>query len=194
MSPRSSVAGAAKTRSKIVTTALRIAANEGFQATTLGRLAGELRMSKSGVIGPFGTMDELQLAAVTEAIQAFTLAVWKPAARETPGLPRLLRICETWLDYISGTSYVGGCFTSAEHHPSQAVRAAVADALRGWRQALASDVEVARLAGDLRPEGDAMDVAFELNAIALGAAQARRLDLDPVADQRAMRAMRRVLT
>jgi hypothetical protein len=70
----------------------------------------------------------------------------------------------------------------------------VADALRGWRQVLASDVEVARLGGDLRSEADAMDVAFELNAIALGVAQARRLKLDPVADQRAMCAMRRVLT
>jgi AcrR family transcriptional regulator len=172
---------------------MRIAAHEGFEAVSLGRLAGDLEMSKSGVLGPFGTMEELQAEAARAAIDSFTRAVWQPVEAETPGLPRLLALCDAWVDYLGGRSYVGGCFTSAEHHDSRLLRTTVADALRGWQRVLAADVRTAVAAGDVSADTDPDDVAFTINAIALGVGQARRMATDPQAPERARRAMRRAL-
>jgi AcrR family transcriptional regulator len=193
MSPRSSFADAHRTRRRIVARAMRVAADEGFEAVSLGRLAGDLHMSKAGVAGPFGSVEELQLEAVAEAIETFTRAVWEPAAGEAAGLPRLLRIFDTWTEYLGGRSYVGGCFVSAEHHESRRLRASVARAMAGWLDVLAREVETAIADGDIDADADPRDIAFAINAIALGVGQSRRLGLDPQAAQRARRAMRRVI-
>jgi AcrR family transcriptional regulator len=190
MSPRSSAAGTRRTRERIVDRAVRLGSDEGLDSLSLGRLAGELGMSKAGVIGHFGTMDALTLAAVESAVDAFRREVWEPVAEEPEGLTRLLAVCDRWVEYLVGRSYVGGCFTSGEVHRAPEVREEVREALTLWRGALVRDVAAAIEAGDIEPALEPGDVAFALNGIALATSQARRLELDPRPAERARRAMR----
>lgn len=150
-------------------------------------------MSKAGVIGHFGTMEALHLEAVERSIGVFRREVWEPASNAAPGLPRLLRICDCWVDYLSGDSYVGGCFTSGEFHESAAVRTAVADALRGWDRVLQHEVGTAQASGEIAPDAAAGDIALALSGIAAATGQSLRLGLDKQVARRARRAMRRAI-
>jgi AcrR family transcriptional regulator len=195
--PRRSAAHALQTRDAIVERAVDLASVEGLEGVTIGRLAGDLTMSKAGVIGHFGSKEALQLAAIESASARFREAVWQRAEHVTPGLPRLRAVCKAWLDYIEVETFPGGCFLSAASFEFDdregPVREAIAAALGLWHAALRADVKVAVKAGAL-PAGTVPDqVAFELEAIALGAGQARRLRRDPKAGLYARRAMERVL-
>jgi len=50
---------------------MEVASVDGLEGATIGRLAGDLGMSKAGVIGHFGTKTELQLASLARAGDVF---------------------------------------------------------------------------------------------------------------------------
>src|SRR5690348_18304878 len=56
-----------KTQDEIIGRAMRIAAVEGLAALSIGRLAKELRMSKSGLFVHFGSKEKLEMAVVERA-------------------------------------------------------------------------------------------------------------------------------
>jgi AcrR family transcriptional regulator len=189
--PRRSQADAALTHDAILDRAVAMASTDGLEGLTIGRLATDMRMSKAGVIGHFGSKERLQLEALERAIADWRAAVWEPVAGEEPGLPRLGAIANRWSEFLGDCPFPGGCFVSAvsfefDDRPGP-VRDRVRDALRLWLGVLARD---ARAAGFEDPE----QVAFELNAIAMGTNSAARLQDDPLAGERCRRAMRRVLT
>ena len=194
MSPRRSVGDTRRTRERIVDRAVALASAEGFDAVTLGRLASQVEMSKAGVIGHFGSMESLQLAALERAVESFRRQVWEPVADEPAGYARLLALCEAWLTYVGGDEYVGGCFTSAELSSFESVRAAVAEAMSLWRAVIRNEAKAAIDAGELAASQDPRDIAFQLFGMVLAAGQAQRLGIDPDALDRARRAVRRVLT
>lgn len=195
--PRRSAADALLTRDAIIDRAVDLASTDGLEGITIGRLAGDLTMSKAGVIGHFGTKEALQLAAVDAAVARFTRAVWQPVARMPPGLTRLRALCAAWHDYLEGDLFPGGCFLSAASFEFDdregPVRDRIAAALEQWRAALRADAQAAIDAGELPGEDDADQLAFELQAYGLAATQARRLDRDEHAVDRARRATARVL-
>src|SRR5436189_5285122 len=86
--PRRSQAEAARTHDAILDRAVHVASTDGLEGLTIGRLATDMRMSKAGVIGHFGSKEALQLEALERAIDAWRAAVWEPGAREQPGPPR----------------------------------------------------------------------------------------------------------
>jgi len=195
--PRRSASDALLTRDAIVARAVDVASLEGLEGITIGRLASDLTMSKAGVIGHFGSKEALQLAAVKDASARFRTAVWAPAEHVTPGLPRLRAIADHWLDYCESETFPGGCFLSAASFEFDdregAVRDAVAAALALWHRVLSAEVGTAVGAGDMPADTDPDQIAFELEAITLGATQARRLHRDPHAGERARRATTRLL-
>src|SRR5215213_7644200 len=88
------------TRESILQAAADLASVEGLEGLTIGRLATELNMSKSGLFAHFGSKEELQLATIDAARQIFVDEVIRPAIESTdPGLERLWRKCDSWLDY-----------------------------------------------------------------------------------------------
>jgi AcrR family transcriptional regulator len=189
--PRSSQAQAARTHEAIVDRAVDLASTDGLEGLTIGRLAADMRMSKAGVIGHFGSKEALQLEALERAIDGWRDAVWEPVANEDPGLPRLLAVARRWSEFLGDCPFPGGCFLTAasfefDDRPGP-VRNRVREALDLWLRVLAAD---ARRAGFDDPD----QVAFELNAIAMGTNHAVRLQEDPVAAKRCRRAMERVLT
>lgn len=72
-----------RTRLTIVRRAADIASLEGLEGLSIGRLAGDLEISKSGVFAHFGSKEELQLAAIAAASDVFVEHVLTPV-RATP--------------------------------------------------------------------------------------------------------------
>ncbi|WP_033263432.1 TetR/AcrR family transcriptional regulator [Amycolatopsis vancoresmycina] len=98
------------TRRLVLRRAVDVASVDGLDGLSLGRLATELELSKSGVFALFGSKEELQLATIEAALGIFETYVVKPSRAVEPGLPRLRAICENWLDYSEHRIFPGGCF------------------------------------------------------------------------------------
>jgi AcrR family transcriptional regulator len=197
MSPRRSAAAALETREEIVARAVAVASTDGLEGLTIGRLAGDLSMSKAGVIGRFGSKEQLQLAALEEAIAIFTRDVWAPAADFPAGLERLLAICDAWIAHLQSGVFPGGCFLTAASMEFDGrtgpVRERVIAGLEQWQAAIERDVRAAAKAGQLPASTDPAQVWFEWNALAIGLNQALQLFGDDSAPARARRAMRRAV-
>ncbi|MBX5441153.1 MAG: TetR/AcrR family transcriptional regulator [Solirubrobacteraceae bacterium] len=182
-----------QTRRAILERAAEIATVEGLEGLSIGRLAGELGVSKSGVFAHFGSKEELQLATIERAREVFIERVIEPALRER-GLARLWAMCENRIAYAKARVFPGGCFFYAAEMEFGPRPGRVRDALRrekaAWWAWLVGTIERARDAGELEPTVDAEQLAFELDAF-VGAANADALlDDDPVAFDRARAAMR----
>jgi AcrR family transcriptional regulator len=159
----------------ILSWALDIASVDGLEGLTIGRLASELGMSKSGVFAHFGSKQELQLATVAAAAERFRVAVIEPALQAQDGAPRLRAMATAYLKHLEGNDYAGGCFwaaTSAEYDDRPGpVRDAIAAALDAWLGELERQ---ARLAGSPDPGR----FAFELYAVVMGANSRFRMSGD----------------
>lgn len=195
--PRRSREETAETRSTIVAEAVDVASLNGLEGLTIGTLADSIGMSKSGLIRHFGSKEGLQLATLEAAIARFSAEVWEPVAEEEPGLTRLRATCASWLSYLRRGVFPGGCFLSSaslefDDRPGP-VRDEVAAAMDRWLKVLARDAEIARDAGELPADTDSGQLAFELNAIFMGANWASRLLHDEAAFGRAQRAIARLI-
>ncbi|MGW0663796.1 TetR/AcrR family transcriptional regulator [Streptodolium elevatio] len=199
MSPRRSVAETRDTRARIIARSAAIASVDGLEGLTIGRLAGDLGMSKAGVLGHFGTKEALQIAALDGASEEFVRLVWEPAADRPAGLARLLAVCEAWTAYLVGerAAFPGGClFTTAsiEFDARQGpVRDKVLRLFTGWRKSLVADVRAAVKAEELPRDTDPDQIVFELFGIYLSLNQSVQLFDDPRAAERARTAVRRLL-
>jgi AcrR family transcriptional regulator len=195
--PRRSQAAVAETRATVTQAAVERASIDGLEGLTLGALAGETEMRKSSVFSLFGSKRELQLAALEAAVEQFTDEVWRPVAVEPPGLPRLLALCESWLDYHRREVMPGGCFLTTATIEYDArpgpLRDAIAATMGRWLGVLERETATAIEAGHLPADTNPADVAFQLNALAAAASYGFQLWRDPEVFARARRSMRRVL-
>ena len=195
--PRRSATAVAGTRAEALDAAMRRASIEGLEGLTIGRLADELSMSKSGLFGLFGSKEGLQVATFERAVEDFTREVWAPIAQREPGLPRLLALIDRWIAYHRRRALPGGCFVTTATIEFDArpgpLRDAVAGARRRMHAALEADVRAAVEAGDLSEATDPVDTAFALYALASAASQAIQLD-EPGAAARARRCMRALVS
>src|SRR5215213_7147679 len=164
--PRRSLADVADSRASAVEAAVDVASVEGLEGITIGRLAAELAMSKSGLIGRFGDKEAMQRAVLAAAVERFTDAVWRPASGAEPGLPRLEAIIDAWIEHLRGGDFPGGCFVTTASVEYDArpgpLRDDVAAAVSRWLAVLEAEARRARDAGDLPADRDPADVAFEL--------------------------------
>jgi AcrR family transcriptional regulator len=179
---------AQSTRETILERAVDLASREGLEGLTIGSLASELSMSKSGLFAHFGSKQDLQLATIEAASQRFYEAVVAPAGQAPEGAPRLRAYCELYMQKLQEGLFEGGCFWAAvstefDDKPGP-VRQAVEDSVRSWLAALAHE---ARIAGVADPAG----LAFEIYAVGLGANTFARLLGDRDAYERARAAIER---
>src|SRR5262245_40130317 len=166
---RSKEARGAKTRQEILQAAVHIASAEGLEGITIGRLADELRMSKSGLFGHFGSKEELQLAVVGKARDIFVREVVDPAFKSERGLVRLLAMLDSWLDYVGRSVFRGGCFFMAsaiefDSRPGQ-VRDLIAELSRSWLEAIETEARHAPALRHLGARVATSQLAFELPAL-----------------------------
>jgi AcrR family transcriptional regulator len=186
-----------RTRDAILDRAVDIASLEGLEGLTIGRLAVELGMSKSGLFGHFGSKEELQLATLEAANTVLWREVIEPAVQVESGLARLRALIDGYIRYLEREVFPGGCFLSAaaaefDGRPG-AVRDAIAVASRGWTNELEGQAGIAIAKGELPDGNDPAQLAFELNALADGANATYQLHMDRRAFERARAAIERLL-
>ncbi|MFB7177230.1 TetR/AcrR family transcriptional regulator [Streptomyces sp. NPDC056257] len=183
-----------QTRRIVLERTMDIASVDGLEGLSLGKIAADLGLSKSGVFALFGSKEDLQLATLRAAVDVFSDQVVRPVHAEAAGLAKVWRLCEAWLDYSGRRVFPGGCFfysVSAEYDARPGpVRDEIAKALSDWTRYVERVLDEARLAGGFRNEAGAADVpqlAFELIAL-MELANARSvLHGDPMAYERAGR-------
>ncbi|MFK0283916.1 TetR/AcrR family transcriptional regulator [Streptomyces sp. NPDC090499] len=158
-----------RTRRLVLDRTVEIASVEGLEALSVGRLASDLGLSKSGVFALFGSKEEMQLATVREAGRVFADRVIRPSTQDPAGVLRVWRLCEAWLEYSRGRVFPGGCFfyeviAEFDARPGP-VHDAVVRAQRDWSAYVERTVAEARDVGELRADVDAPQLAFELIAL-----------------------------
>jgi AcrR family transcriptional regulator len=177
--PAARLAKGASTRESILRAAVDIASVEGLEGLTIGRLAEELKMSKSGLFAHFGSKEDLQLATVAMAREIFKEHVVRPALEGPSGAPRLWNLCDGWLRYAEGDVFKGGCFFTAASYEfdsrSGPVRDSIASAMKEWMKVLIGAVELAKKQKHLRPDVDAEQFAFEVYSLAMGSRWSQQL-------------------
>ena len=179
----------ARTQAAILDVAVRRASVVGLEGLTIGGLAAETGLSKSGLFLHFGSKEQLQIAVLKAAADRFTRIVMVPLRKAPHGIPRLRALFDAWLAWPRAAGMEGGCLfqTAAIEFDDREgpVRDVIADMQRGWIDRIARLAERARAAGDLRADADPRQFAHELNGIGLGYYHAHRLLRDPEAERRA---------
>ena len=183
---------AAETRREILRVAVDIASAEGLEGLSIGRLAAELKMSKTGIFAHFGSKEQLQIATVETAKQIFLEKVVQPALKSARGLPRLKAMLEHWLGYVERIVFRGGCFFAAasaefDSRPG-AVRDQIADLTRAWMMSLQEEIAFAQSKKEIQSSIKPAQLAFELHAYVQEANWAFKLFNDKSAFLHARRA------
>lgn len=155
-----------RTHAAILHAAMRIASIEGLGSLTIGRLARELGVSKSGVFAHFRSKQRLQQETVEAAGEVFEREVLEPGLDAPEGLARLESLCEAYLSYVERGVFPGGCFFAHLLAEFDAQSGPIHDELvagqNGWVGLLEGLVEAARDRGELDPATDPAQLAFEL--------------------------------
>ena len=185
-----------RTRRTILDHAVQIASAEGLEGLSIGRLADELGVSKSGLFAHFGSKAELQVATVRAAREIFLDEVVAPA-RVGGGVQEVFSLTDSWLAYMEREVFRGGCFFSAaslefDGRPGP-VRDEVSSMVSEWLMALEASIQDGQEAGHLAAEVDPRQLAFELHSLGMGANWAFQLYQDRDAFARARSAIRQRL-
>jgi len=168
-----------RTREGILRVAVDLASVEGLEGLSIGRLADELKMSKSGLFAHFGSKQELQVATVEMAREIFKEHVIGPALEQPPGMPRLWHLCDRWLNHVEAKVFAGGCFFTAasfefDSRPGP-VRDVIVDAMQQWLTTLTRAVEEAKRAKHMKGDVNAGEFALEIYSMAVGSHWAQQL-------------------
>jgi AcrR family transcriptional regulator len=187
-----------ETRAQILRTAMDTASVKGLSGLSIGDLATQLGMSKSGLFRHFGAKEQLQLATVDAALGVFEREVAMPAMTASPGLDRLRELMRAWVEYIERDVFPGGCFFAAasadvDSQPGP-VRDRIAAIGRAALDAIMTEIQAAQGLTQLRDDVDARQLAFELHAYAMEANWARLLLDDDGAGDRARTSIDAALT
>ncbi len=157
-----------RTRQAILEEAARLATVEGLDGLSLGRLAEQVGMSKSGLFAHFGSKEELQLATVETATEIFNRIVVEPAAAAPNGLERLRALLDGFLGHVEVAVFPGGCFFASVATEldtrSGPVRDSAFAVVRDWTEALETAVRDAQADGMLDAGIDSHQLVFELDA------------------------------
>jgi AcrR family transcriptional regulator len=182
-----------RTRNSILEAAAALATEEGLEPLSIGRLAEETGMSKSGLFAHFGSKEELQLATVEYAAALFVAEVIEPARSAPKGLARIWALCDHMIGYSERQVFPGGCFFAAtsfefNNRPGP-VRDSIEEMIRSWLSYLEHAVEQAQEAGELDPKASAREVAFQLDAFAQASNAQYQLFRNPQVFEDARRAI-----
>lgn len=187
-----------KTRAVILDRAVRLATEIGLEGLSIGRLATDLGLSKSGLFAHFRSKEALQIQVLDAAAERFIDEVVRPAVREPRGEPRVAALFERWLAWTKSNSGRGGCLFVAAAAELDDRPGAVRDRLvalqKGWLETVAIIVSKGIAARDFRDDLDPDEFAHDLYAIMLGFHHAARLLRDPRAEARAHAAFERLLS
>src|SRR5438309_8588549 len=172
-----------QTREAILVHALGLATKVGFEGLTIGRLADDLELSKSGLFAHFKSKENLQVQVLEMASRRFIDEVIKPALATPRGERRVRALFERWLAWEASPSLPGGCpFTAAstefDDRPGPA-RDFVVKSQKDWLDTVANTARAAIQEGDSDRELDREPRAHDLQGLTPAHGHAPRLRNDP---------------
>jgi AcrR family transcriptional regulator len=186
------------TRAAILERGVSLATEAGLDGLTIGRLATDLGLSKSGLFAHFKSKEALQIQVLDAAAERFVEEVVRPAVKKPRGEPRLAALFERWLAWTKSNSGPGGCvFVAAaaelDDRPGP-VRDRLVALQKGWLEVVQTVYRTGVEERHFRSDVDAEQFAYELYSVMLGFHHAERLLRDPRADSRANAAFDRLLS
>lgn len=187
----------ADTRSSILDEAMAQASRLGLEGLSIGTLADEVGMSKSGLYAHFDSKEALQLDILERAVERFVETVISPAFLKPRGEPRIRTLFEKWMEWESAAFQPGGCIFMAtanelDDRPGP-LRDRLVDTQRDWLRTLATAAQIAVEEGHFRSDLDTEQFAHDLYAVILAYHHFSRLLRDPRSEDRAREAFERLL-
>jgi AcrR family transcriptional regulator len=180
------------TREKILERGLDLVSQLGLAGVTLGVLATDVGLSKSGLFAHFRSKEAVQLALLQRMSRVADAVVVAPAMRQPPGLRRLTTLVKKWLGWTTRAGLHGGCPVAAalfELDDAEGdVRAEVVAMESRWRALLSQLTAEAVALGELGRDLDVEQFVWELCGIYLSHHASRRFLRDPKSDRRASQA------
>ena len=175
----------AETRAYILTQAISMAGILGLEGLTIGRLATQTGMSKSGLFGHFGSKEALQFAVLETIAKDFSLKVISPALKEPTGETRLRKLFSNWMEWANDEKQEGGCrlmgaSVELNARPGE-LRDYLAEQLIEWIDCIRRMAQKAVSESIFRAGLDTRQFAFEFHSIGLGLNFSLRLLRDPAA-------------
>lgn len=184
------------TRQAIVEHAARMASRVGLEGVTIGALADELELSKSGLFAHFKSKEALQLQVLEFGIARFVETVIKPGLAAPRGEKRVKALFEHWMEWPKSSGLAGCMFvalaTELDDQPGP-VRERLVQSQKEWLDVIATAVRTGVTQGDFRRDLDAGQFAHELYGIMLAGHHAARLLRSRGAVERTRRAFARLL-
>jgi AcrR family transcriptional regulator len=185
-----------ETREAILEQATGLASRVGLHGLTIGSLAAQSRLSKSGLFAHFRSKESLQVQVLDHAAAMFVEAVVRPALAAPRGEPRVRELFDRWLAWC-GDLLPGGCvfiFATSEFDDEPGpVRDRLVRAQRDWMETVATVFRSGITEGHFCADADPDQFANDLYGIVLAYHHARRLLQDPLAERRARTALDRLL-
>jgi AcrR family transcriptional regulator len=181
-----------RTRQSILDEALAQATKLGFEGLSLGDLAKDAGMSKSGLYAHFASKEDLQLQVLKLAAERFIAAVIHPAWARPKGEGRIRALFELWFDWSRSSFLPGGCiFVAAANELDDRpgpVRDHLVEEQRRWLGTVAKAFNSGVETGQFRRDLDCDQMAYEFDGILLAYHHFSRLLRLPEAETRARRA------
>ena len=188
----------AATRQNILDHASELASQVGLSGLTIGVLADDLELSKSGLFAHFRSKETLQIQVLEHAAQSFADAVILPSLKEPRGEPRIRSLFERWLAWDRDRKMPGGCVFVAAASELDDRPGSVRDRLvalqRDWLNVLEISFRKGGEGGRFHPEADPEQFSQDLYGIMLAYHHHARLMNDPRAEARARRAFEALLS
>jgi AcrR family transcriptional regulator len=177
------------TRQTIVERAAGLASRIGLEGITIGALAEDLDLSKSGLFAHFRSKEALQVQVLEHAAARFTEVVIRPALATPRGEPRLRALFERWGRWPKESGLPGGCiFVQAavelDDQPGP-VRDVIVKQMRDLLDVVATVARTGVAEGHFREDLDPEQLAHDFYGVILAWHHASRLLRDPRAAARA---------
>jgi AcrR family transcriptional regulator len=184
-------------RSTILLAAAKLATTRGLDGLSIGDLAAEVGMSKSGLYAHFKSKLELELATIETAAAIFDSEVLQPAARAGAGTERLWALVDAFLSHLERKVYPGGCFFAAvaselDTRPGPA-RDRVVAMLDSWGSLFRQCILDAQASGEVDPKAEVAQAAFEVQAMLLAGNFQFIMTNDPIRLTQARKGVEHVL-
>ncbi|MFN3202358.1 MAG: TetR/AcrR family transcriptional regulator [Bradymonadia bacterium] len=182
----------AETRDTILARAMDLGSTVGLVGLTIGELAKQVGMSKSGLYAHFNSKEDLQRSVLEAAAAHFTARVLRPAIQAPRGEPRVRALFDRWMAW-SSTDLKGGClFITASiefDDRDTVVRSYVKRRVQETQQVIARAAEIAVEEGHFDAQLDVGSFAFEFWGILLSFHNYSRLLDDASAREKALGAL-----
>ncbi|EKO3481974.1 TetR/AcrR family transcriptional regulator [Vibrio fluvialis] len=161
------------TRENILQTAFELASANGLESLTIGELAKECGMSKSGLFAHFNSKENLQIAVLEFANQTFIRRVISQARELDDGdiERKLRRILDNWLGW--NQSFQGSCmFLDAWKeavHTDCAIQQTLKASISSWIHYLQIQIHKGIEQGQFVAHLNAQQASYELYGLYLSA-------------------------